>query len=228
MTLGRRRGTRKDYKDFIRSSREKIRKAKAQLEFNLATTVKINKKWVYKHYQQKEDQGRSLSIIGLGQGGNIITKDEKTGILNIFLTSLFNRESGYPHGSQPPELVDRNGKQNRPPAIQEDVVSHLLCLLDTHRSMGPHGVHPRVMRELAEKPVKLLAIIYDQPSLTREVPGNWKLANVMPIYKKDQKENPGICSLHLGAGEDYGTDDLECDHMACTGQPGDQAQPLWV
>lgn len=40
----------------------------------------------------------------------------------------------------------------------------------------------------------------------------------MPIYKKGQKENPGNYSLHLGAGEDYGTDDLEYDHMACTEQ----------
>lgn len=92
--------------------------------------------------------------------GNIITKDEeKAGVLNIFLTSLFNRQSGYPHGNQPPEMVDRGGKPDRPLAIQEDVVGHLLCHLDTHRSMEPHGIHPRVMRELAENLVKLLAII---------------------------------------------------------------------
>jgi len=38
---------------------------------------------------------------------------------------------------------------------------------------------------------KSLSILYQQPCLTREVPVDWRLANVMLIYKKGWKENPG-------------------------------------
>ncbi|KAK4820504.1 hypothetical protein QYF61_000083 [Mycteria americana] len=38
---------------------------------------------------------------------------------------------------------------------------------------------------------KPLSILYQQSWLTGEVPIDWKLANVMPIYKKGQKEDPG-------------------------------------
>ncbi|GAB0180800.1 mitochondrial enolase superfamily member 1 [Grus japonensis] len=69
--------------------------------------------------------------------------------------------------------------------------SDLLHHLDTHESMGPGGIHPRVLRELAEVLTKPLSIIYQQSWLTREVPVDWRLANVMPIHKKGWKEDPG-------------------------------------
>ncbi|PKU45353.1 rna-directed dna polymerase from mobile element jockey-like [Limosa lapponica baueri] len=57
--------------------------------------------------------------------------------------------------------------------------------------MGPDGIHPRVLRELVEVLTKPLSIIYQQSRLTREVPVDWRLGNVMPIYKKGWKEDLG-------------------------------------
>ncbi|KFW96374.1 hypothetical protein N336_06844, partial [Phalacrocorax carbo] len=77
------------------------------------------------------------------------------------------------------------------PVIQGEVVSNLLQHLGTHKSMGLDGIHPRVLKELVEVLTKPLSIIYQQSWLTREVPVDWKLANVTPINKKGQKEDPG-------------------------------------
>ena len=52
--------------------------------------------------------------------------------------------------------------------------------------MGPDGVHPRVLRELVDVVAKPLSII-----LSRDVPVDWRLANVAPIFKKGQKDDPG-------------------------------------
>ncbi|KAK4822322.1 hypothetical protein QYF61_013021 [Mycteria americana] len=71
------------------------------------------------------------------------------------------------------------------------MVSDLLHHLDTHRSMGPDGIHPRVLREVVEVLTKPLSIIYQQSWLTGEVPVDWRSANVTPIYKKGQKDDPG-------------------------------------
>ncbi|KAK4806141.1 hypothetical protein QYF61_001064 [Mycteria americana] len=67
-------------------------------------------------------------------------------------TSVFNSQTSYPQGIQPPELEDRNGEQNKPPIIEEEAVNDLLRHLDTHKSMGPDRIHPRVLRELARSP----------------------------------------------------------------------------
>ena len=60
---------------------------------------------------------------------------------------------------QSPELEGRDGEQNKPPIIQEEAVYDLLPHLDTHKSMGLDGIHPRVLRELAEELTKPLSII---------------------------------------------------------------------
>jgi len=57
--------------------------------------------------------------------------------------------------------------------------------------MGPDGIHPRVLRELAEELAKPLSIIYQQSWLTAEVPDDWRITNVTLIYKKGRKEDPG-------------------------------------
>ncbi|KAK4830833.1 hypothetical protein QYF61_013762 [Mycteria americana] len=71
------------------------------------------------------------------------------------------------------------------------MISDLLHHLDIHKSMGPDEIHPRVLKELAEMLTKLLSIIYQQSWLTGEVPVDWRLANVTPIYKKGRKEDSG-------------------------------------
>jgi len=83
------------------------------------------------------------------------------------------------------------------------MVSNLLHHLDTHRSMGPDGTHPRVWREMVEVLTKPLSIIYQQSQNHRITEAlrlektskitrskhhpNGRLVNVMPIYKKGQK-----------------------------------------
>jgi len=128
----------------------------------------------------------------LDTGQNIATKDEvKAKVLNAFFTSVFNSQAHYSQGIQPPELEDRDGEQNKSPIIQEEAVNDLLCHLDTCKSMGPDGIHPRILRELAEEMTKPLSIIYQQSWLTGEVPDDRRIASVTPVYKKGRKECPG-------------------------------------
>jgi len=54
----------------------------------------------------------------LDAGGNIATKDEeKAEVFNAFLASVFNGQTGYSQGPQPPALEDREGEQNKPPIV---------------------------------------------------------------------------------------------------------------
>jgi len=63
--------------------------------------------------------------------------------------------------------------------------------LDTHRSIGPDGMHSQVLRELTNVVAEPLSVIFERSWRTGEVPEDWRKANVTPIFKKGKKENPG-------------------------------------
>ncbi|KAJ7397534.1 RNA-directed DNA polymerase from mobile element jockey-like protein [Pitangus sulphuratus] len=56
--------------------------------------------------------------------------------------------------------------------------------------MGPDGMHPQVLRELSDIIARPLSIIFEMPWQSEEVPGNWKKANIIPVFKKGKKD-PG-------------------------------------
>ncbi|KAJ7408787.1 hypothetical protein BTVI_58546 [Pitangus sulphuratus] len=72
-----------------------------------------------------------------------------------------------------------------------ETVQDLLLQLDPYKSMGPDGIHTRILKELADVIIKPLSMIFEWSWESREVPADWKLANIVPIFKKAKKEDPG-------------------------------------
>ncbi|KAJ7406966.1 hypothetical protein WISP_129705 [Willisornis vidua] len=53
---------------------------------------------------------------------------------------------------------------------------------------GPDGSHPRILKLLADVIAKSLLMIFEQSWESREVPADWKLVNIVTIFKKGKKE----------------------------------------
>ncbi|PPJ15913.1 hypothetical protein C5E41_33075, partial [Nocardia nova] len=68
--------------------------------------------------------------------------------------------------------MEGDGEQDVALTIHEEMVGDLLRHLDVHKSMGPDGIHPRVLRELAAELAKPPSIIYQQSWLSRHVPAD--------------------------------------------------------
>ncbi|GAB0182819.1 mitochondrial enolase superfamily member 1 [Grus japonensis] len=146
----------------------------------------INNKYVNNKRRTRDNIGSLLN-----KNGHLTNRDiDKAETFNGFFISVFNTDDGLWDPSCP-ELEDHDCGNDKLPADPE-IVQDLLLHLDAYKSMGPDGIHPRVLRELADVIARPLSIMFQRSSLeSGEVPVDWKLANVVPIFKKGKKEDPG-------------------------------------
>ncbi|CAM4662215.1 unnamed protein product [Lepidochelys kempii] len=179
--------TREEYKNIARACRNEIRRAKLHLELQQAKNVKSNKNGFFRCVGNKKKAKESVGPL-LNEGGNLVTEDvEKANVLNAFFASVFTNKVS----SQTAALGITKWGRDGQPSVEIEVVRDYLEKLDVHKSMGPDELHLRVLKELAAVIAEPLAIIFENSWRTGEVPDDWKKANVVPIFKKGKKEDPG-------------------------------------
>ena len=59
--------------------------------------------------------------------------------------------------------------------------------LNPSKALGPDELHPRVLKELATGLGLVFADLFQQSIDTDEIPKEWSLANICPIFKKSDR-----------------------------------------
>ncbi|CAJ0960820.1 unnamed protein product [Ranitomeya imitator] len=85
---------------------------------------------------------------------------------------------------------DKNSQLNVTCLTQQEVRRHL-NITKIDKSPGPDGIHPRVLQELSTVIDRPLFLIFKDSIITGSVPQDWRIANVVPIFKKGTKTELG-------------------------------------
>ena len=104
-------------------------------------------------------------------------------ILNTQFKSVFTKKTS----SKIPELPGVTFPSIKDLKITEFGVFKLLDKIDVSKASGPDCIPGRILQNLARELAPVLHFIFEQSLNTGDLPAEWTLANVAPIFKKGSK-----------------------------------------
>ena len=176
-----------EYKKCKKLLKREIRRAKRRHEVALADRVKENPKGFYRYVRSKRIVRDKIGPLE-DQSGRLCMEPKEMGeILNGFFASVFTEETGM----EATEIGQTSREVMEPLQIEGEEVLAVLRQIRVDKSPGPDRVFPRTLREASVELAGALADIFKMSVLTGEVPDDWRVAHVVPLFKKGSKRNPG-------------------------------------
>ena len=173
------------YKEAEKICTRTIRNAKKRYEKKLAQR---NDKRCFSTYVKSRSKLKE-SIGPLKVNGVYVHDDDvMCQELNKFFASVFTRENTdtLPDFENLHDGIPLDNLVITPDMIRKEVIN-----LKPSMSAGPGGYSNKFIKEYIHVLAEPLSIVYNELLNSGEVPDSWKLAHVIPIFKKGSKGDPG-------------------------------------
>jgi hypothetical protein len=174
-----------NYKRKRNQVRRATRKEAKNYERRIAKDSKDNPKrfWSYMKKKTKLSSG----ICDLKKPNGEITKNnqEKADLLGEYFSSVLVND--------PTRVLGFHGRCSEEDAIhhcnitRERVLSKLKEL-KAHKSPGPDGIHPRVLKEACTSLAEPLSLLFQKSLTTGQLPKEWKTGTISAIFKKGRRD----------------------------------------
>lgn len=152
------------------------------VELNLARNVKGKQKRFYKYINSKRKTKENTAALLNGAAAPVTKDTEEPEVLNGISASVFTVKTGFKEYQVP----ETRGKfWSKALLSVEDQVREHLNRLNIHKAMGPDGMPLQVLRELADVIARSLSIISERLWGLRESHEDWKKADIIPIFRKE-------------------------------------------
>ena len=182
----------KDKHNYIRANQLKndlsklTRQLCREFEKDLARNMKSNPNAFWRYCNTKLKTKPRIGDLINSEGQPTHEDLEKADILNKYFASVFTREDLASMPTLENKHVD---PQLRDITIDEEIVKKKLLKLNSTKSAGPDGFHPKVLAETAGSIAKPLSIIFRKSLDEGRLPMHWKVATVISIHKKWIRSN---------------------------------------
>ena len=164
-----------------------MKQARREKERKVAKEAKLNPKVLYQYFASMTKQRENIPNLEKPNGNMTENDLEKAQVLSDFFQSVYVEEGPEPL----PDFEVKVEKKLLTIEVTEEEVKNALKGLNTAKSQGPDGVHPRMLRELAEEIALPLSMIFNRSIKEGRIPDKWREAEVRAIYKKGKKTVAG-------------------------------------
>ena len=150
---------------------------------NLVGDVKANPRDFYRYINSQTKDTQGIPPLKKRQGSGLAQSDfEKASEFNGQFTDVFSKSE---HSQVP--LLDRSAPFMEDIVVTKEGVTKLLKGLNPSKALGPDELHPRVLKELATELGPVFAHLFQQSIDKGEIPKEWSLANICPLFKKGNR-----------------------------------------
>ena len=150
---------------------------------NLVGDVKANLRDFCRYINSQKKDTQGIPPLKRKNGKGVAQSDlEKAEEFNGQFTDVFSKNE---HTQVP--LLDRSAPFMNDIAVSKDGVIKLLKGLNPSKALGPDELHPRVLKELATELGPVFTHLFQQSIDTGEIPKEWSLANICPLFKKSDR-----------------------------------------
>ena len=173
------------YQQLKKTTRSACKRAYSDFLNNIISpesTTNPKKFWGF--IKSKKCDNSGVSPLKANNGVTYSDSMTKANILNTQFSSVFNKNE------------DKTTIKNKGPSpypsmdsitVSTEGVQKLLDGLNIHKASGPDGIPSRLLKELSHELAPVLALFF-QASINQGIlPDDWKKANVVPIFKKGER-----------------------------------------
>ena len=125
---------------------------------------------------------KKKGIPPLKKRGITASEIEQAEEFNDQFTDVYNKND---HGEVP--FLSRSAPFMNDTVVSKEGVTKLFKGLNPSKALGPDDLHPRVLKEIATELGPVFSHLFQQSLDTGEIPKEWSLANICPLYKKGDR-----------------------------------------
>ena len=161
-----------------------IRKEEDEKRKQILAAFKNNPKKFYAYMRSKQTVKDNVTALRKDDGELTRTDQETVDLLSAYFKEVYTVEDV----TKLPVVTEKDFDWNDSDLkFDETTVMEKLQKLNSDKSPGSDGIHPLLLKECASVLAEPLSLLFQQSFDTGILPGDWKTANIVPIFKKGDR-----------------------------------------